>query len=482
MAALSQHEEARLQALARNLGVAAGLISLTAMAAGADGSWTWCSQPSRAAPTSWGRKLYVATWGTNPSSCPNWSGYTFRTIDGAAKCAWGGDTIYVHGGTYGRVQISNFWPSSTVLITNVSGESPVIDGWGGIVDYGSVFGLWRVSNVVVQGLVIQNTGVPDADHGGYGVKVSESSNVKIYFNTVRNTARHGVVTDGSNMEVVGNEIYNTVMRNQWFQSDYWDAAVSSDPQHDQWGYKLIGNYVHDSYGECADVLAVDGATVQGNKIGNCVSTNLFVSNSQNVTVDRNWIFASTDKYNRKDYGYRAAGIQLANEGQSVGWSVNNVRITNNIVEWVSQAVRYWKSGHNGKKVKDTYGNLYVGFNDFNRTQFSPIRFDTPEGWDPAGYSRLRQNLVINTSGYTWMSTGQWGAWDVTGNWNYGKGTSATSPGINDPWGTYLWAYELHSGAVIRGTVAPWSESQMPSTDYLCQSRSQNSWNTPGAIN
>ena len=84
------------------------------------------------------------------------------------------------------------------------------------------------------------------------------------------------------------------------------------------------------------MLAVDGATVEGNRIYNCVSTNLFVSGSQNVTVNRNWIYATTDTYNRRDYGSRATGIQLANEGKNIGWSLNNIRITNNIIEWVSQ--------------------------------------------------------------------------------------------------------------------------------------------------
>ena len=41
----------------------------------------------------------------------------------------GKDTIYVHAGTYGLVQLSNLWPSDTVLITNAPGESPVIEGW-----------------------------------------------------------------------------------------------------------------------------------------------------------------------------------------------------------------------------------------------------------------------------------------------------------------------------------------------------------------
>jgi hypothetical protein len=351
-----------------------------------------------------------------------------------------------------------------------------------VVDFGAIVGLWRVTNVAIQGLTIRNTGVSDAEHGGYGVHVSQSTFVKLYFNTIHDTARHGVLTDGHQIEVVGNEIYNTVMRNQWFRSAYWDAAITTQPDRAQWGYRLLANWVHDSYGECADVLAIDGATVEGNRINDCVSTNLFVSNSQNVTVNRNWIYASTDHYNRRDYGWRATGILLANEGKTVGWSLDNIRITNNIVEWVSQAVRYWKAPHTGQQVADTYGDLYIAFNDFNRTQFSPIRLDTPEGWSPRGSSKLRRNLVINDSNYSWFSTDQSGSWDVTGNWNYGKTTTSTNPGIKDPWGTYVPAYELRTGAVIRWTIAPWSEPGMPSTDFQCQSRSQNDWNTPGAIN
>jgi hypothetical protein len=422
----------------------------------------------------------VATWGSNPGSCPG-AGHTFRTLDAAAKCARGKDTIYVKGGTYGPVTLANLWPSDQVLITNAPGENPAFDGWNGVADYGAVLSLWRVSNIAIQGLVIRNTGVPDAEHGGYGVKVSDSTHVKLYYNTVHDTARHGISTEGHQIEIVGNEVYNSVMRNAGFRSDYWDAGVASGTHKSQWGLKLIGNSVHDSYGECVDVLNVDGAVVEGNRIYNCVSANLFVSGSQNVTLNRNWVYANTDNYNRKDYGYRATGIILANEGGQYGWSVRNVRITNNVVEWVSQGLRYWRS-HSGGDSPDTYGNVYLGFNNFNRTKFSPMRFDKTEGGGPSAGNRLRNNLVINTSGYSWFSADDWGSWQITGNWNYGSGTSPTSPGIKDTWGSYISAYELRSGAAIRWTVAPWSDSEMPSTDYNCQSRSQNNWNTPGAIN
>src|SRR5678816_4039748 len=127
----------RLDALARTLGLAAGLFSLAALAAGADGSWSWCSQPKRLAANPAGRTFHVRTSGSAPRSCPDWSGYTFRTISAAARCARGKDTIYVHAGTYGPVQLSNLWPSDTVLITNAPGESPVIEGWSSCLLYTS---------------------------------------------------------------------------------------------------------------------------------------------------------------------------------------------------------------------------------------------------------------------------------------------------------------------------------------------------------
>ena len=66
----------------------------------------------------------------------------------------------MHDGTYGPVQLANMWPSNTILITNAPGESPVIEGWGSVIDFGAIVGLWRVSNIAIQGLEIRNTGVP----------------------------------------------------------------------------------------------------------------------------------------------------------------------------------------------------------------------------------------------------------------------------------------------------------------------------------
>ena len=59
-----------------------------------------------------------------------------------------------------------------IPITNAPGENPVIEGWSSIADYQAILGLWQVSNIAIQGLTVQNTGVSDAEHGGYGIRVS----------------------------------------------------------------------------------------------------------------------------------------------------------------------------------------------------------------------------------------------------------------------------------------------------------------------
>ena len=217
-----------------------------------------------------------------------------------------------------------------------------------------------------------------------------------------------------------------------------------------------------------------------------MSVNLFVSGSRNVTINRNWVYANTDQYrDRPDLGYRAAGVELANEGPSAGWWVTNVRITNNIIEWVGQGIRYWRS-RSGGTVADTYGNVYVGFNNFNRMQFSPMRFDTPDGGWPSAGSRLRANLVLNQSPYVWFSTeepGERGTWAVTGTTGRAPPPPApasrtpggrTSPGLRAP-GRARGGNPLDRGAVVR---VGGCRRRAATT----RASGQNDWNTPGAIN
>jgi hypothetical protein len=375
------------------------------------------------------------------------------------------------------VLISNVWPSDYVLITNQPGESPVIEGWSSIGDYQGILSIWNAQKIAIQGLTVQNTGVPDAEHGGYGIKV-QASNVKLYFNTVRNTARHGMVLEGSNIEVVGNDIGFASMRNQWQTSDYWDAALATGAQNQQWTVKITGNDVHDSYGECLDVLNVSGGTVEGNRVHNCLAVHLYVSNSEYITVNRNYVYANNDTYTQHG-NYRGIGIGIANEGSWTGFRIKALKLTNNIVEGTGQAVRYWRS-HSGGSIQDTYGDLYIGFNTFAHTQTWPIRFDGPDG-NPAGWNRFRQNLVINTSGWDYFSTVSWTNWEVAKNYNYSWGTSTYNPGVEYASGGWPGAYQLRDGAAIRWVVPPWSEWDQPNQDYDCQNRNPGDWSYGGAL-
>jgi hypothetical protein len=485
--------------LSRTLGLAAALFSLSALAAGTDGSWTRCAAPAHLTPNPGGRTFYVSTSGVDPGSCPSASNYTFRTIDAAARCALGKDTIYVRNGTYGPVTISNFYPSDWVLITNAPGENPVIDGRGPsgngpiVADWAAIVYLLKVSKVAIQGLEIRNTGVPSNPlQGGVGIKADKSTYVRLYFNTIHDTARHAVLIDGHQYEVVGNKIYNTVMRNQNNRiatvcSDcFWDGAIATQSLQTQWGHTFTANEIHDTWGECLVIGPVDGATVEGNKIYSCIHADLYVSNSQNVTANRNWLYAANDNYNHD--GERATGLLLANENATIPWHVNHVRMTNNIIEWLSRGIQYWRADKSRTNV-DTYSDLYIGFNDLNRHVHSPMAFDAP-GSPTTPTNKIAANLSIN-----YLATGAWiytedpyfyDNWSVTpqdGNANFRySGTTLTNPGIVDRWGSYIPAYDWRSDAQARWQIAPNSQPEMPSQDYHCSPHGQNYWNSAGAVN
>ena len=146
------------------------------------------------------------------------------------------------------------------------------------------------------------------------------------------------------------------------------------------------------------MLQISGVTVEGNQIYNCYSGNLYVSNSADVRINRNWIFANTDAYNKPGVWYRSLGIGIANEGTDGGFSIDRIVVTNNIVERVQQALRYWRS-HSGGSIWDMYANLYVGFNTFAHTQLWPIASMGRTGNSRAGTasgrkSSQRQRVVL----------------------------------------------------------------------------------------
>ena len=206
------------------------------------------------------------------------------------------------------------------------------------------------------------------------------------------------------MEVVGNEVYNAVMRNQWFESNYWTGGArrtgGTSGATSWWATRSTTATVS------ASTCSRWTARPWRNRIDNCVSANLFVSSSRNVTLNRNWIYANTDRYNRPTSATAPRGSQLGNEATS-RLVAPNVRLTNNIVEWVSQGLRYWRPGRADRP--DTYGNLYVGFNNFNRTQSRPCASTLrTRRADRARVSA--PDLVINASGYTWFATNDWTAW------------------------------------------------------------------------
>ncbi|HET9156647.1 MAG TPA: right-handed parallel beta-helix repeat-containing protein [Myxococcaceae bacterium] len=475
-----------------------------AAAAGADGSWAPRCAAGTLGPDPAGRTLYVSTSGTDSTSpCPG-AGHVFRTIKGAIACALDRDTIYVRGGTYAPDGIISRQFSARVLITNYPSEEPVIDGSTPPVgDYNGVLWFQNSANIAVQGLTIQSTGntapttCPFSNGiygvGGVGVRIDTSHDISLWNNTIQDTARHGLLVQGSqNLSVVGNIIQRTVRMNKDLVCNRIpapnDSAVniaSSRGTLNSSNIDFINNRVVDGWGECVIIATTDGGRINGNRVFTCVGTNIYVDKSRNLTVARNYISWYDARYYKLVGGvqHRAEAISLANENftnATTGYSVNNIEISSNIIENTDQGVHYFAWSFDGG-TPDTYGNLKIVFNDINNTVGSAIKIDQPTDAPPTGTNSIRRNVVFVAPSVTWqqvLPSSYYSYWDVGPNEKYSDsniGAIWTTPagGSSD-------AYKVKAGSYVINQVSHATEPYIPVNDFFCATRRDHSASTSGA--
>ena len=173
------------------------------------------------------------------------------------------------------------------------------------------------------------------------------------------------------------------------------------------------------------------------------------------------------------------GIGIANEGVSSGFQLNNIRVTNNIVEGTGQALRYWRS-HSGGASGTSYGNLYVGFNTFAHTQTWPVRFDgsgrQPPGLEPLppepGHQHQRLGLVLD--GELDQLGGREELQLQLGHQRHQPGRRLRRRQL---------ARRLPAPGRRRDSLerAPVVRVGRPSQDYYCQNRNPGDWSYGGAL-
>jgi hypothetical protein len=239
--------------------------------------------------------------------------------------------------------------SSSVIISNAQNFS--ITGYGatlaGVTDANRVLGITSGSNVSIKGLTITNTGATSRVASGYGISLGSISRLTVTDCTVYNVASSGIIcsnitnalisgnvvrdnfADGidvwhasSNVDVVGNNLYNT--------GDDGIAVVSQTGLASN--ITITGNAVVSG---AARGIAVDGGTkvsITGNNIDASSGSGILVnSGGTYATLEASHIVVANNLIKNANTGYPTivSASLLANVG--TGGVMSNITFTGNTI-------------------------------------------------------------------------------------------------------------------------------------------------------
>ena len=226
----------------------------------------------------------------------------------------------MHGGIYALTSAQVLNPNgragSPVTIRAVEGESVVFDG--AAVQLGNYDGLIRVggSYAVVDGFEVVNS-------TGGGIQLVAANQVMIRRCRIHNIAFQALGGSGNDIVLQQNEVYDSVTSNTNGVVDIanngfgWSPAVLSfwisGTMTPSRRWTVENNHIHDNWGECLDALHLEDSVFRGNVLHDCYSVNLYVDDARGMRIEGNYIYNSSDKYNRAVGGESAHGISMGTE-------------------------------------------------------------------------------------------------------------------------------------------------------------------------
>lgn len=355
---------------------------------------------------------YVATNGSDTNA--GTLAAPFATINkGVSKLDYPGDVLYVRGGTYN--QLVTIWEvngseTAPIYIQPYNGETVIIDG-AGFTGVSSVVGIGKSSWVRFDDFEVKN-GIEA------GIKVYDSNNVKVRWNTVHDNQKFGIVVATASASafgtahhvlVEGNDVYRNVLNNSAkTATSGWTQAIGTlRAQH----VDIVSNYVYENYGEGIDCVLTDGCNVLRNTVYDNYGVNIYLDNATNAVVDRNFCMSGRVSnyldYYRNNHG--AHGVAMANEFHTVNGSsaqnpLNHIRVTNNIVVKGGYGVGYRDSQYGGG-LHDT---LIANNTFYGSTAYEPIYI---EGTTVHSTTTIQNNIIYaagNDYAYAPSSAITWG--------------------------------------------------------------------------
>jgi hypothetical protein len=356
---------------------------------------------------------------TGSDSNPGTFTLPFGTINYAVDQLTAGDTLYVRGGTYHETVL--IWDkhgndSAWIIIEPYNNETVVIDADN------------ADSNVVAidesEFIYFGNIEVKD---GRSGIFIWDAHDIFVGWNIVHGNQRFGIHAGSDsdtltyNIHIEGNEVYDNVRHNSAYTASPHMQALSAYNAHD---VEIIGNFVHENFGEGVDYILSDDGTIKDNMIWDNYGVDLYLDNATDTVVDGNLIVTGWASSPSTYYHDSAPenGIAVANEWYYRQNRANGLTITNNIVLRCKSAFIYWDSQASGG-----LDNVTIANNTFALS--TDIMFVIENS---AGHSNTSvvNNIFYQTAGKNYAWAPATNITYATNNW-YGGNANTHKSGTND---------------------------------------------------
>jgi hypothetical protein len=269
-------------------------------------------------------------------TCSGTDGYAYTTVAaGVAATTTPGDALYIRSGTYlETINIAGSGNSTNrILISGYGSETAIIDG------NHSIPGYWGTL-VTVSGQYVTLRNLEIKRSAWIGIKLSGNYSYaeNIY---AHHHMEQGMLLSGNYNIADGCLIYYNAMRNEDpanYAGGGWATGISAarTPY-----YATIKNcIVWNNWGEGLSTFEAYYTTLEDNIVYDN-QTNVYISDAEHVTVQRNLIYSTPGNalYNAKGY---QAGIMMGNELQ--GPTNRYHKIINNFVAGNKENFYWWQNG------------------------------------------------------------------------------------------------------------------------------------------
>lgn len=295
-------------------------------------------------------EYFVSTSGND--SDPGTQAQPFRTFSKATSVLQPGDILNIVSGTYQEnvVMTRSGTASQPIIIRAANNQKVSINGQNqreNLIDV-------PASYVTVSGIEVMNSSGYCTSFTGQYITVSNL--------TVHDCEDHGIYADGQHIVIEGNTVHHTNLENQARnKSSGWGSAIKLRVGADD--VIIRNNTVYYNYGEGIAATRARNVQISDNRVYDNFAVNIYVDNSSDISVERNFVTCEDDTAARGFYrdGHSAHAIALAEE-QYDGWGaqLRNVTVKNNITAFCHKSLSDFGADVSGGGLD----NVLVAYNTF----------------------------------------------------------------------------------------------------------------------